>query len=238
MLRAAVCDDERQFLLAMEELLQKTGRVETVRLFESGEELIEELDAGTELDVVFLDIDFHGISEGLDFATRMYECAPSIQIVYVTGYTDKFVQDVFLHTANLCGFLKKPVETEVLEQFLKKAKRLREEYEKSRLVVTVKGCVEVVPFSEIIYLESIGHRLLLHMEKGEKQIYEKLEDVRQRLPEDLFLHCHKSFLVNMEKILRLETDRVALKNGQEIAISKRKLKESRRRYFEYLERSV
>lgn len=233
-IRAAVCDDEKEFLCMMEEMLRKTGKVEEVWKFQRVEELLEYCRKETGPEVVFLDIDFEGKAEGMIGASRLYECSPKTQVVYVTGYTDKFVQDVFLKEANLCGFLKKPVEEKWLLTYLEKVQEQLNKWEKEQLVLQMKGSTEVIDIGELLYLESDGHKIYLHTASEFRTIYGKLEEVKAQLPEERFVHCHKSFLVNMAQIARMESDQIILKDGQKVMVSKRRCKETREKFFRYL----
>ena len=54
-----------------------------------------------------------------------------------------------------------------------------------------------------------------------------------RLPET-FLQCHKSYIVNMNEIRRIERNRIIMTNETEIPISKSRYGDTRSRYFRYM----
>ncbi|MCI5668738.1 MAG: response regulator [Oscillospiraceae bacterium] len=60
--------------------------------------VLDEIASGNAPDIVLMDIDL-GIEEnGMDYAEMLYKQSPRTRVVFVTAYTDKFVQDVFSGT--------------------------------------------------------------------------------------------------------------------------------------------
>ena len=58
--------------------------------------------------------------------------------------------------------------------------------------------------------------------------YAGLEDVQRQLGEE-FLRCHKSFLVNLEKVVRFSKEQIVLEDGTNIPISRSYAKNVRQR---------
>lgn len=87
--------------------------------------------------------------------------------------------------------------------------------------------------NEIRFIESNKRIVYIHTESGREQCYTSLNALETRLPEN-FLRCHKSFLVNMEKIKSFSRTGIILYSGEEISISRTKISESKRKYFTYI----
>ncbi len=58
---------------------------------------------------------------------------------------------------------------------------------------------------EIIFIESMGHDILIHTGDGVYNSNERLKSFEQILPADLFLRVSNSSIVNMKKIKRIES---------------------------------
>ena len=92
MLQIGICDDARESRFQLRVLLERAleGRSAPARLleFSSGDALLGWMDrhAG-ELDLVFLDIEMEG-TNGMDTARALREADQSLQLVFVTGYSD------------------------------------------------------------------------------------------------------------------------------------------------------
>lgn len=100
--------------------------------------------------------------------------------------------------------------------------------------ITYKHKVESIPYDDIFYLESMGHLVVIHTKKGDYRSYDRLEKVKERLPGN-FVHCHKSYVVNMDCIQRIDKNRIFLINSKELPISKSRYGETRERYALYTE---
>jgi len=229
----AICDDEIDALDLLQSQLEKGGRTNKIRRFLSVKQLQDAIGEGKYFDLIFMDIEWNGPQNGIDFATSVNEACPNTQIVFVTGHPDRYCQQIFLQPVNLCGYLDKPVAPDFLEKLLQKAQDTIRARESQKLLIQQKGIVHAVPIYKIEYLESSGHQLTVHTADENFICYEQLEKMKERLP-DSFLHCHKSYLVNMDFIRRIEKTRILLKNGEALPVSKAKYAETRAAFFRYM----
>lgn len=233
-MRVAICDDENIAVEMLHEQLKEIKEITQIRTFLSSADFLSVVENGEWFDIVFMDIDWKEEEKtGIDFAADLLKLSPLTQIIYVTGYNDRFSQQIFLKNANLCGFLIKPVNMDTLLLLLEKAKENMVLQEEEKLIVKENGIVHAIPYQEISYFESAGRKLVIFTLDDKIEIYEKLDDLRKKLPEG-FLQCHKSFLVNMNHIRRIDKNFILLKNGAEVPISRAKYAETRERYFRYM----
>lgn len=235
-MRAALCDDNEDFLLNLEEQIKGLPLDCETRCFSGLAGLWASLEAGEVYDVVLMDIDLSDRKTGLDAAEELYRLAPETKIIYVTGYTEEYIQQVFLRSANLSGYLVKPVDGELLLANLRKvADGLQQQSEV--LLLRVNGLLTSIPVAGICYVESQAHTVVLHTAQGSLTIYEKLGGMLQKLPES-FCQCHKSYLVNMCQIQRIQYGSVLLKNGAEVPVSRSRYTQLRENYFRFVGRAI
>ena len=88
--------------------------------------------------------------------------------------------------------------------------------------ITCKEAAFRVPFEEITFVESNQRTLLMHTRKRVIRFYGKLNDLQSALPENTFLRCHQSYLINMGAAEYLDKTRrcFILGNGDSVEISK------------------
>lgn len=218
MLKLAVCDDNPLFLQEITEVLEMDQRVEEVSVYESPVSLLKEIEKREKnFDAIFMDIEFEQEENGIQYVKEIFRIAPEIQMVYVTGYHDKYIQQIFFADTNLTGYLMKPLDKEILEKYLDKI------YEKknARNVFTfsVRGKIHMISTDCILYLESNNHRVLIHTEEGVYSVYDKLSSIHKKLP-STFIQCHKSFLVNLNRVKHIEGNEIFLSDGLKVPISK------------------
>lgn len=80
--------------------------------------------------------------------------------------------------------------------------------------------------SDICYLEVFGHKLVIHLSDGRvEQLNYSLSQARELLPQDRFLQCHRSYLVNKQAVRSLRRYEITLGNGEVVPVSKQRYRE-------------
>lgn len=236
-MRVALCDDNALFLQELEAQVNQASFVGVVHSFSDWKSLREAMEKGQTYDAVLMDIDLAGAETGIDAAETLYQRMPAAKIIFVTGYTERFVQQVFLHHSNLSGYLTKPVDPALLQANLQKIADGLEQREEETLLLRINGAVTGIPFREINFIESRSHTVTFHMRNRTLAAYEKLGDLQQKLPPS-FCRCHKSFIVNMRQIQQIQYTGILLKNGEQVPVSRTKYAQTRERYFRFMGREL
>ena len=233
-MRVAVCDDEGWAVRELCDLLQTNPMVETVQYFSAMEKFWQQLEDGCRPDVVFMDIDWNQTDNGMDFAHQLYSLCPEVQVIFITGYHGQYTESIFLQDCNLCGYLEKPVEPDILCQLLEKAEKNAESGSDPKLLIQQNRTVQAIPLRSILYLESAAHQVRVHTKEEIISYYDRLDHFKDSLP-SCFLQCHKSYLVNMNYIRRVDKNEIILQTGESVPISKARYTETRNAYFRYVE---
>lgn len=80
------------------------------------------------------------------------------------------------------------------------------EQQRTRSYFTVrnKDIMMRINYSDIYYFESQKRIVTVHTLNKDVEFYAKLSDVQSLLPENEFVRCHQSFIVNMNMVSRLD----------------------------------
>ena len=191
------------------------------------------VEGGKRYDAVLMDIDWHDRVAGMDAAAEVYKLSPGTRIIYITGHIERFSQQIFLHHANLSGYLTKPVDNGLLQANLQKVADTKHLREEAALVLKQKGAVVSVPFKDIYFIESRNHVILVHTDGDVVKTYDRLDNILQSLTEG-FYQCHKSYIINMGKVRRFQSDDVILKNGTNVPVSRARYALTKEAYLKYL----
>ena len=229
-MRVAICDDEPVVLESLRLCIEKQPLVKSVQVFSTMEKFQKEIEKDCRFDVALMDIEWEKEKNGIDFAEQLLVLAPQLQVIFVTAYNERFSQQIFLKNTNLCGYLVKPVQESLLSVLLEKAQQKRFLATDEKLLIQQKGIVHAISFRDIFFIESVGHQLIIHTSESKIICYEKIDDMKQRLPEH-FLQCHKSYIVNMQIIRRIEKNKIILQHDKEIPVSKARYAEARDTFF-------
>ena len=232
---AAICDDDNTDRILVGKILQEKmkNRREplTIEYFECGEDLVEKYESGKQkYDLLILDI-YMKYMDGMDAAKRIRRYDRNAAIIFLTTTPDYAVESYEVRATH---YLLKPVSEgrmgEALNHFLE------EHYPKVRqsLLMISGSSGRRIAYDDILYIESRRMNLRVVCSKGvEHTIRKKLDDVQEELPENRFLRCNQSFIVNMDYI-RDADNNFTMCNGDIIPIKVREKKKIRNRYFDYL----
>lgn len=165
--------------------------------------------------MLLLDINMETGINGLEAAQAIREFDSEIYIIFITGNKDYLVKG---YEVEAFRYLLKPIQQDRLFQALDAVvARLEKKQDEVILLATEGGHVKI-SLPDIFFIESRGHFLEIHGEKGIIQIRETLSSMEQTLVAKGFVRSHRSYLVNLRRIFRIyciiKTDEVAKKFPQ------------------------
>ncbi len=230
--RVAVCEDEaalREQLCALcGEILTDLKVEHEIRDYCSAEELESEIKAGEQFQLLCLDIVLPDKS-GMDLALEMRERDEKTEILFITGSTEYLLKG---YEARPIRYLLKPVDRQQLEQALKTALKLWGRPDSISFRIGNKSYM--VPLQEILYVESVNHGSMFHLENEERFFWLPLSQAERLLPPEQFCRCHKSFLVNMKQIREADGRQLLLANGCRVDVGMRYAADFKERFVRFL----
>jgi DNA-binding LytR/AlgR family response regulator len=236
-MRIAVCDDNKLHLMDLKEKLSALPIVDKASYFTDLSLFLASLEDGHSYEAVLMDIDWGQKKTGMDAATELYKHLPETPVIYVSGYSEKYAQHIFLHQANLSGFISKPVDAEILEANLEKVAAAHPYGESPSLIVRQGGTIHAIPFCEISVIESWKHNVTVHYGEESLTLYEQLGKISATLPPE-FHQCHKSYVVNMRHIQRFQSSQILLKNGRTVPVSRSRYQQAKETYLNYIGETI
>ena len=226
----AYCDNELHFL---EEFLNKFSDIfanDTLKLYSTPEELLR---LQIMPDIIFMDIEFNREENGLDYAEKIFAASPNTRIIFITAYTEKFVQDIFLKKVNVKGILSKPVQRTYLQHILDKVRNDVVSENSRKILLETKNSTEAVKESAVLYAESSRHCCIVHTDDEDYTVRCKLSELAEKLPSS-FAVCHKSYIVNMNRIAAFRRTSVELDSGKVLPVSRSRAAEFKDIYFNHI----
>lgn len=88
---------------------------------------------------------------------------------------------------------------------------------------------------EIIFFESQGHNLYVNTNRGRYISVKKMDYWVKTLNMNYFFRTHRSFIVNMEHVIRFDHSLVYLDNGETAYLTKRNYQNFKHAFMMYLE---
>ncbi len=99
------------------------------------------------------------------------------------------------------------------------------------------SCVEGdinIKTEEIVFLETLGHKSIIHGVACEYNIYMSMNDLDVKLKSYGFLRIHRSYMVNMDHIRKVSNYMMTLSDGTVLKVPKGRFKQVKQAYTEYL----
>ncbi|MCI8631470.1 MAG: LytTR family transcriptional regulator [Firmicutes bacterium] len=90
-----------------------------------------------------------------------------------------------------------------------------------------------VYIKDITYIESEARKIHIHTADAEYSVYRKLDEIADILPEN-FYRCHKSCIINLEKVINMKDRFIYFECGACIAICADKYAKAVQTYKGYL----
>lgn len=234
----AIVEDYLSHAERLRELIQEDcaehGEQADFSLFPDGEQFLENFRPGL-YTIVFLDIIMGSLS-GLETAEKLRENDPKLPIVFITSERSYALDCYRVHPMD---FLVKPVKKEDLSWCLN---TLRESFVPPACLELTKrlegGSSRLchVVLDDILYCESIRHGCLLHTTERDILLRHTLSEITALLPRNgRYFQCSQGILVNFSQIENfLNTGEILLKNGSSIFCSRRRLKETKNAFADYV----
>lgn len=226
MINIAVCEDDVFLGGQIETMLYKqaakTGVSIHTEVLTSAEQCLKYIKEEHMVDLLFLDIEL-GAMSGIELAAVIRNELHNdyMQIVYVSS-KQSYAMELF--ESHPLHFLVKPLDEEKLGKVFYKAINLIEKSEET--FCYKKGhTYKKVFLSEILYFEADNREVILHTGSGKDIFYGTLKNICPDLLKKGFFLCHKSFLVQYDKVKIFETNQLVMLNGDVIPISQSRRKE-------------
>ncbi len=227
-MRIAVCDDMKNERRRIREALNSVIKDFTLDEFDDGNELLKS-HAAHRYDVIFLDIIMPRVS-GMETAARLRTADTKTPVVFVSTTEEFGVQS---YRVQAFDYLLKPIDVMQLRSCLN---RLFYAHRKKHYVtITYLGSDTRVLLSNIQCLESNLRKVIFTLaDNREIELNGRLADYEDYLLRHGFCRCHKSYIVNIEHIDRVDSDTFVLSGGKRVKISRTHLADAKKAYFDYV----
>lgn len=215
-----ICDDNDTFCWETESIILDYCnkihlKIETI-IFSSGEELLKYWRSGHQIDLLFLDIELQttsGVKIGHEI--RQNITCENTQIVFVSIKKDYAMQ---LFKIRPLDFLIKPVSYEdiskVIDTFCTLFVNIKPFYE-----YQTNKRIHRIDQKTIICMHSTGKIITIITTDQKYKHYGKLSDCMKQLNNNIFIHVHKSYIININYVTEYRANELILTNTSHIPIS-------------------
>lgn len=199
-MKIIACDDDQNMLAIMGKWSKEYFNDEFVPFisYDNGIELlslIKDMSVSEPL-IILMDIQLKN-DNGIEVIRELYQYKHNIAVIFISGYTE-FIEDSF--EVDPIYYLVKPLKRDVFFKAIEKAVNKITDFHRKSICISQGKEIYRIFLDEIYYAESVARKVKLYCDHSTLEFYTKMNDLEQRLKEDNFIRCHKSFLVNMQYI--------------------------------------
>lgn len=214
-MKCIIIDDEAMARAIIAQRISNFPEITVLEEFSNAMQAIKYLNQN-EVDAIFLDIHMPDFT-GFDFIQTIKNPP---KVILVTS--DKnFAIEAFEYEC-IVDYLVKPITEERFEKAVQKIKAAKvlpknstsnEEMPsdtKKEFYINIDRRLIKIEFDTVNVVEARGDYILIKTESKNYTVHSTLKKIEDKLPKDLFLKVHRSFIINTKKIIDIEDNSVLI----------------------------
>lgn len=226
MINIMIVEDEDQIRMILKKMIEKNEGCKVVSSCGNFASAISDF-IKLRPDVVFMDIDLGGES-GLDCAKAITEVDPKVKIVFATAHSEYMANAFEIYAFD---YLVKPFDMSRIGKTLDRIKSMsvekaeveKAEHQYEKLIIRGKEEINLVDLDDIIMIERNDGMSRIVTNEEVFLTSQSLQSLEEKLDPQKFIRCHKSYIIRMDAIRKLEvygrwTYTVKLKDTEETAL--------------------
>ena len=203
-LSCIIVDDEPLAVRLLESYVEKTPDLELMASFTDSITAINAVKA-QKPDLLFLDIQMPNI-DGMELAHSLPE---ETRVVFTTAFKEYAFES---YEVNALDFLLKPIRYNKFLAAVEKAKKVFQQQpvapspQPNTVFIRVDGEWRNIPIDQITYVNGMKDYVLFYLDNEPKALITHLTmiAVEDMLPKDRFLRIHRSYIIAVDKIQKVD----------------------------------
>jgi len=202
-MKIAICDDEKELLLKLGKMIEDEFKLFQDELkidyYETGEEFLKGYEEN-EYDVAFLDVYLPGMT-GFEVAQEINKKRNNTYIIFVTSNSE-LVYECFDYKPFY--FIRKDEYLSGIRKVVKKLMIVMRQDEV--LEVEINGINKNIVITDIIYIRSDSHSVIIHTRKFEYAVRGNMTDFEARLTPFDFIRIHRKYIINLSHLIKIDSE--------------------------------
>ncbi|MEY8020028.1 LytR/AlgR family response regulator transcription factor [Muriicola sp. SD30] len=212
-----IIDDEATARAIVSQLCANTPELDVIEEFSNAIDAIKFLNQQN-IDLVFLDIHMPGFT-GIDFVQTLKNPP---KVVLTTSDTN-FAIEAYEYEA-IVDYLVKPITPERFAKSIQKVKNSLSSQPVTQadagsgsmgdeLYINIDRRLIKLKFDDILFIEAKGDYIEVKTTKEDYRVHNTLKKIKEKLPGELFLQIHRSYIINFTKIIDIEDNSVLIEKN-------------------------
>ncbi len=228
--KIVICDDEQNQMEYITSIVTSWSAHEghncEIRTFASAKAFLFEYEKDKAYDILLLDVEMKNMN-GIELAKRIRKDNNRAEIIFITSHFE-FVGEGY--EVDALHYLVKPIFEDKLTQVLNKAAE-KLSVKPPAVIISCEGETIKLYESDILYVESFLHYVVIHAKEKEYKIKESISSFEDKLSDD-FYRIHRSYVVSLKYITKISRTSVNIGN-LELPLSRGKYDDINRAFIEH-----
>lgn len=230
MLEVMICEDNEVHMAKLKQLVENTILREELDLkvtlcTREPQEVLNYVENNKETGIYLLDVDLKNAINGIRLGEKIREIDSLGYIIFTTTHMEmsylafKYKVEAMDYIIKDDDDFKERVNSCILKAY---NAYYKDKHKEGYISINNDGRVINIRLSDIIFIETTGtaHKIRIHEENRQLELYANLKDMQQKLTPN-FYRCHKSYIVNKDKIREFDrkSNKVIMTNEEECYVS-------------------
>lgn len=210
-IKVMLIEDEAGIRLLLRKIIEKHTEFEVVAECEGFSDAVIQFHK-EKPEVIFLDVEIRD-QNGIECAKILMDIDPKVKIIFATAHAEYMPEAFELYAFD---YLVKPFSVDRVNKTLDRIASMGEvkveeeekveksEYRHDKLLVKGKESVSFVDIPDIILIQRENSATVIYTEKDSYTTSVNLTDLEKKLDPEQFMRSHKSYIINLSKISKIE----------------------------------
>ena len=222
MIKIAIVEDEELYAKQLNEYLRQyereNGEAIEVTIYSDGDRIVDKYQS--QYDIILMDIEMK-FMDGMSAAEEIRKIDTEVVIIFITNMTQYAIRG---YAVDALDYVLKPVSYFALSQRLNRAIGRMRKRESKMIMVNMKGGIVRLNIANIYYIESQGHKLILHTILGDYETSGTMKEMEGKLLDMNFCRGNKGYLINLQHVDGI-SDGCAIVKDERLILSRARKKE-------------
>jgi two-component system, LytTR family, response regulator len=219
-IKCIIVDDEPFAQKGLEEYIKEVEFLELVAVCDNAMQAYPLVHKG-KAELIFLDIEMPELS-GIDFLKSLKKMPA---VIFTTAYPEYALQSYDL---DVIDYLVKPISFQRFLKAVHKAKHFltdklkvfsQTSEESDYFFLKVNYQLEKILYKDVLFVEALQNYVAIHLADKKIISYITISGIGKKLPANIFMRIHKSYIVALEKIDKITGNKVII-NTHELPVSR------------------
>jgi DNA-binding LytR/AlgR family response regulator len=154
---------------------------------------------------------------GMEIAREVRESDESVIIVFITAAPQYAISG---YQVQALSYLLKPVPWFAFKQEMKRSIDMIQQRGGESMLVETRAQQLRLELSNVVFLESIRHTIVIHTLDGKLSITSTLKELETQLAQQGFFRSNACYLVNLRHVQAIEDQECIMSNGEHLRVSR------------------